>query len=300
MKNILLAVTISLSFYGSVVFSNSLSTTDRVKEINLKSLEYFDISLPALTYLMHTSRDKYVRKSQLEKSGELSLLSELEKSDLVKIKTHIGLPNGDEPEVAFLQIIPINRSVSIIRAFNSLTGKTRDIDSEIASLENELKELLEIEERKIKEAELEELNANDMNKDGKRDIFYESDEFNYYQLIDRNFDGKVDEKWKYDLNDVLISGISDDDFNGIFESRVFVTNGSVSKIFIDTDNNGVSDVFHSVRFGITIYSEKYYPAVNGNQAKIARIERDIREISGKLEYSNTTLSEEAFYKDRVK
>ena len=60
-------------------------------------------------------------------------------------------------------------------------------------------------------AELEQLkidaqpqNEIDRNGDGKPDFFVEFEEGYMFELIDRNFDGIVDESWKYDSNDNLV------------------------------------------------------------------------------------------------
>ncbi len=97
----------------------------------------------------------------------------------------------------------------------------------------------------------------DLNGDGIADIKYEYDKTGYYELIDRNFDGKVDESLRYSLDHYLLSGTSDDDFDGVFETRLVVENSLISSVLVDTNNNQIVDLVFRYKNSLVQTAEKY-------------------------------------------
>ena len=96
-----------------------------------------------------------------------------------------------------------------------------------------------------------------LNKDGIEDVKYEYDKTGYYELIDRNFDGKVDESLRYSLDHYLLSGTSDDDFDGVFETRLVVENSLISSVLVDTNNNQIVDLVFRYKNSLVQTAEKY-------------------------------------------
>ena len=97
----------------------------------------------------------------------------------------------------------------------------------------------------------------DLNKDGIEDVKYEYDKTGYYELIDRNFDGKVDESLRYSLDDYLLSGSSDDDFDGVFETKLVVEHSQISSVLVDTNNNQTVDLVFRYKHSLVQSAKKY-------------------------------------------
>jgi Putative prokaryotic signal transducing protein len=60
--------------------------------------------------------------------------------------------------------------------------------------------------------------------------------------FDRNLDGKVDFISHFDANGLSTSAESDDDFDGVFETRLRYRNGSIEYSEVDTDGDGFADL----------------------------------------------------------
>ena len=77
---------------------------------------------------------------------------------------------------------------------------------------------------------------------------------------DRNLDRKVDAVIDYDEHGLMVSGRSDDNFDGIFESRQRYRNGNLVMSETDTDGDGYPDMrwFHA--YGVLDYAEVMNPA----------------------------------------
>jgi hypothetical protein len=97
----------------------------------------------------------------------------------------------------------------------------------------------------------------DLNRDNKTDTRFEYDDTGYYQLTDRNFDGRMDESTRYDLDHIVVSGSGDDNFDGIFETHVVYLNGFLSRVLVDTNNNGLIDLVHMYKDGLIVSSERF-------------------------------------------
>jgi hypothetical protein len=112
----------------------------------------------------------------------------------------------------------------------------------------------------------------DLNGDGVPDITYELEGSEYYELIDRNFDSRVDESHKYGRDDIISSSKVDTDYNGILETNIYYADGSIVKTTTDSDNDGLVDIVSVFEFGEILYSERYYEGSGGAPAKIGRVD----------------------------
>jgi len=105
--------------------------------------------------------------------------------------------------------------------------------------------------------ELEDETLIDLNKDGIEDVKYEYDKTGYYERTDRNFDGKVDESLRYSLDHYLLSGSSDDDFDGVFETKLVVEHSLISSVLVDTNNNQIVDLIFRYKHSLVQSAEKF-------------------------------------------
>ena len=135
-------------------------------------------------------------------------------------------------------------------------------------------------------------NKLDRNKDGQFDFFIEAKDEYVFELVDRNFDGNIDEHWKYDDNDVLVSGLIDENLDGTLETQYLYENYSVDKVLSDTDGNGIFDVYTELNFGVVVYSEKYY--FSEGKAQVGKINYLYGHPTGPEKVINTTISEKEF------
>ncbi|UTW46342.1 hypothetical protein KFE80_05510 [bacterium SCSIO 12696] len=98
----------------------------------------------------------------------------------------------------------------------------------------------------------------DLNGDGVSDISYEYTKSGYYELMDRNFDGKVDQSSFYDLNHYLKSARSDDDFDGILETKTVYEDSLIQLVLTDSDNNQLYDIVLEYQDNLVISGRRYY------------------------------------------
>ena len=103
----------------------------------------------------------------------------------------------------------------------------------------------------------------DLNGDGVADVFYEFESDGYFELVDRNFDGRIDESAQYGLNDLLIRGKSDDDFNGILETQIISENSLVKYLLVDSNRDNLIDIILEYKHGVVSTGERYYPSIDG-------------------------------------
>ncbi|WP_018624843.1 hypothetical protein [Kangiella aquimarina] len=171
-------------------------------------------------------------------------------------------------------------------------NKETDADKEIEAIQRELSQI----ESELKE--LEEMNPDkiDRNGDGQADLFIEFEGEFVYELIDRDFDGQVDESWKYDSNANLVSGKVDENLDGILETQYISKDHSIDKIFSDSDGNGVFDVYTKLDRGVLVFSERYYSSEQ--QAKIGKVEYEYGYPKGPEILTSTPISEEEFQEKR--
>jgi len=165
----------------------------------------------------------------------------------------------------------------------------KGVDKEIEAIKTELSEI---------SSELEEKYPDkiDRNGDGQPDLFIELDGDFSYELYDRDFDGKVDESWKYDSNDELVSGKVDENLDGILETQYISKDYSLDKVFSDTNGNGIFDVYTKLDRGVMDYSEKYYGSTQ--QTRIGKVQYEYGYPTGPEVFSETTISEVEFQESR--
>lgn len=81
----------------------------------------------------------------------------------------------------------------------------------------------------------------DRNQDGRADVWFESDIEFVYELVDRNFDGRVDETVGFNLSDQAEVGKRDDDFDSVLETIVEFSDEYELARYIDSDKNKLID-----------------------------------------------------------
>jgi len=170
---------------------------------------------------------------------------------------------------------------------------------ESSSVNNEV-EVMKIEmdqiESEFKELERKYTDKIDRNGDGQPDLFIEIEGDFTYELYDRDFDGKVDESWKFDSNDELVSGAVDENLDGVLETQYISKDHSLDKVFSDTNGNGIFDVYTKLDRGVMVYSEKYYGSIQ--QAKIGKVQYKYGYPTGSEVFTETVISEVEFQESR--
>jgi len=63
-----------------------------------------------------------------------------------------------------------------------------------------------------------------------------------YELVDGDYDGKIDESHKYDVLGNLVFSKLDSDYDGYLETKVFFGDGRSTRSLVDTDKNGIFDL----------------------------------------------------------
>ena len=111
----------------------------------------------------------------------------------------------------------------------------------------------------------------DKNGDGVRDVFYEYfEDGSYLESFDSNYDGKVDQKCKYNSNDTLEVCNYDQDFNGDMETRTEFVLGSPVREGVDLDGNASYEIIFFFKMGVI--SEAYrYRKSKGGDSKIEMV-----------------------------
>lgn len=308
-------------------------TNTKVEQLNRESMNTLGVSLRALAYLVKASKASYMPLNILEKFGGINFIYELKSKGYIRIDKFKGLPDGTEKDKVFINIVPIGKGIEIQSSFLNLRnngpgGESRkeieqiDFSKSLYDIKVEAEQMLKkIEQRNKGDDQLmetlkqqlkaikkdvdgiaaEEAERNDLNNDGVQDVFFEGKDDGYFVLTDRNFDGKIDDRWKYNLDDTVHSGESDNNFDGVFETRYLTHNGFTHEELIDSDNNGIYDIYSKFESGVWIYSEKYYGISKaGEQARIGRVEMDLSKISGSEVFIATKISESEFQKERLK
>lgn len=135
----------------------------------------------------------------------------------------------------------------------------------------------------------------DLNGDGTIDIQFENEADGYYQLTDRNFDGRVDESIKYDLEHFALSGKSDDDFDGIFETTIKFDNSLTSSLLVDTNANQIVDLVHLYQHGLLERSIRYtYNEENDGTGVTTTVSYEFGFPRGEVKRSTSQMSEMEF------
>jgi hypothetical protein len=79
----------------------------KVEQLNQESMKVLGVSLNALRYLVDASPNSYRPLWYLERSGDIKYIHELELAGYVSTEIRMGLPDGAEPNVKQMRIIPI-------------------------------------------------------------------------------------------------------------------------------------------------------------------------------------------------
>lgn len=172
--------------------------------------------------------------------------------------------------------------------------KQKSYEEEVQAIINEMR--LELESLKADKNDF----SQDLNLDGKSDITYENSEFSYFQLVDRNFDGKPDERYEYDNGtDLVIDGRLDEDFDGLFETQLVMSQGIVLFEFVDINNDRIIDVAKSYNNGVLQFLDIYISAKAGNEAQIKTISFEFG-VPFKTAVVSTMMSPNDFHLSQLK
>lgn len=98
----------------------------------------------------------------------------------------------------------------------------------------------------------------DRNGDGVKDVFYEYEENWYFELVDSNFDGKIDESHKFSNDDVIIESNFDQDHDGYLETRSLYSSSFPTKQGVDLDRDGVFELIFEFEPGEVSRAVRYY------------------------------------------
>ncbi len=111
-KNILIGLLL-MFFLALSCNANELSVQQKIVNLNNESNKTLGVSLLALAYLVKSSPYSYMPMWSLEESGDINTIRELEKAGLVKVTTSQGLPDGNEPNIEFLNVQAIHNGIEI-------------------------------------------------------------------------------------------------------------------------------------------------------------------------------------------
>tara|TARA_B110001454_G_scaffold49701_2_gene48835 strand:- start:1058 stop:1615 length:558 start_codon:yes stop_codon:yes gene_type:complete len=137
----------------------------------------------------------------------------------------------------------------------------------------------------------------DFNADGKEDIWYEYSELSYLLNLDRNYDGVVDLHTQYDSHtDWPLSGASDDDFDGSFETRHAYKNGTIYAYLVDSNQDQCYDIVHYYHHEV-IFKSKRYENLKGK--KIITIVNYKLDFPVSSETKETSITPCEFHKSEV-
>ncbi len=302
---LVLRVVILISVFSTTVLAKDSDIENKINHLNKISTNTLGVSLNALNYLVDASKGTYVPLWLFEKTGKIKFIYELESAGYLEVNKRNGLPDGTERDEMFLNIVPVGKGIEIRKAMLSLRNsgnKSEDeLKEEIQLLLKTLDKKLAVETRKIELIEAKEAEKLDLNKDGIQDVFYEDKDDSYYMLTDRNFDGEIDERLKYDLSDILLSGKADNNFDRVFETKYIIQDGFIHREFIDSDHNGIYDIYHKYEFGVLNFSEKYYgTSDSGTLSRIGMVKYKLNEISDDEVFIETKISESEFQEERLK
>jgi hypothetical protein len=78
--------------------------------------------------------------------------------------------------------------------------------------------------------------------------------------LDRNLDGRIDSVYRYDRKNRIRDGQSDDDFNGVMETRTTFLRGNIDTVETDTDGDNKPNIRWRNRYGVLDTVETLDPA----------------------------------------
>ena len=105
--NTLLLGTILVAFSFGTHAADPKEIEFKVAELNAQSIKIHGVSLNALRFLVDASSNSYLLLSELERTGDVNYIRELEAKKYVKVQIVQGLPNGSEKDTKFIRVIPI-------------------------------------------------------------------------------------------------------------------------------------------------------------------------------------------------
>lgn len=111
--------------------------------------------------------------------------------------------------------------------------------------------------------------------------------------VDRNLDHKLDYIAHYDARGHLDSADSDDNFDGVFETKQWLKNGNVEMSLVDTDGDGYPDLRSTYTHGVVDTTEYINPA----SGKPVRVEHF---VLGILKYADVDTDMDGTLDTRIK
>jgi hypothetical protein len=101
----------------------------------------------------------------------------------------------------------------------------------------------------------------DYNRDGVLDLVWRYSPSGAFlgSKIDRNLDGKTDYAETTDTQGQVVSAESDDDFDGIFETRYRLRAGNYEASEVDTDGDSLADLIATYQHGVLASAEYLNP-----------------------------------------
>ena len=85
--------------------------------------------------------------------------------------------------------------------------------------------------------------------------------------VDRNLDRKVDYQSQTNQKGEAVSAEADDDFDGIFETKIQIKNGSFEYIEVDTDGDALPNLKTYYKYGVAVSTE-YINPLSGLPARV--------------------------------
>jgi len=85
-------------------------------------------------------------------------------------------------------------------------------------------------------------NSLDLNHDSIKDVLYEYVDNGHYELVDRNFDGKIDASYFFDTDYLIVKSREDDDFDNFLESVTFYKYSLGVITTVDSDLDDFTDI----------------------------------------------------------
>lgn len=136
----------------------------------------------------------------------------------------------------------------------------------------------------------------DLNGDGVDDIHYEPSRDGYYEITDRNFDGRMDDSTLFSHEHVPVFSRSDNDFDGRMETVTIFEQNVVQYSYVDTDGNNLFDVVFEYQNGNVRKAHRYYMSDSLNSgARIGEVKFEFGYPESAEMIAESTLSEIDFH-----
>lgn len=118
---VLSALLLAVPFVARAV--DPVEVERKVAELDAHSKKLFGVSLNSLRYLIDANPNHFFPMWHLEKTGDIVHIRELESKGYISTQVRTGLPDGGEPNVKFLRIIPMGAGLEVQRCVLALNGK---------------------------------------------------------------------------------------------------------------------------------------------------------------------------------